>query len=322
MTGLSRREFLTTSTSCAAHIALASAAMPAALRAAWANAPLGKVVAREPFGALEKVSDGIWALISTPLTGDRTTLSNGGIIAGRNGVLAIEGFNTPAGATWLAARAKELTGRWPTHVALTHYHSDHANGVAGYERPDGKPVVRSTEITRGLVLEKNLPADAARTDALHDVTYFSATAPTVVDLGGVTVRVVPRSGHTSSDVSLELDDRNVLFCGDLFWNAMFPNYVDAIPSQLSKSARALRREAAVTYVPGHGALAKQAEFDRYLAMIDEIESAAKQGHAKGQTAAELGASYALPASLGEWTLFNKAFFERAFAAWYKDMEKR
>jgi glyoxylase-like metal-dependent hydrolase (beta-lactamase superfamily II) len=322
MTDLNRREFLTKSSSCAAHIALASVAMPAALRAAWANAPLGKVVAREAFGSLEKVSDGIWALISTPLTGDRTTLSNGGIIAGRNGVLAIEGFNTPAGATWLATRAKELTGRWPTHVALTHYHSDHANGIAGYEQPDVKPVVRSTEATRGLVLERNLPADAARTDALHDVTYFSATEPTVVDLGGVTVRVVPRSGHTSSDVSLELDDRNVLFCGDLFWNAMFPNYVDAIPSQLSKSARALRREKAITYVPGHGALAKQAEFDRYLTMIGEIEATAKRGHEKGQTAAELGASYALPASLGDWVLFNKSFFERAFSSWYRELDTR
>jgi glyoxylase-like metal-dependent hydrolase (beta-lactamase superfamily II) len=322
MTDLSRRAFLTKSSSCAAHIALASVAMPAALRAAWANAPLGRVVAREAFGSLEKVSDGIWALISTPLTGDRTTLSNGGIIAGRSGVLAIEGFNTPAGATWLATQAHELTGRWPTHVALTHYHSDHANGVAGYERPDAKLVVRSTEVTRGLVLEKNLPVDAARTDALKDVVYFSGTELTAIDLGGVTVRVVPRSGHTSSDVSLELDDRNVLFCGDLFWNAMFPNYVDAIPSQLSKSARALKRTKATTYVPGHGALAKEAEFDRYLSMIDEIEAAAKRGHEKGQTAAELGANYALPASLGDWVLFNKVFFERAFTAWYRELDTR
>jgi len=322
MSVLNRRDFLTTSASCAAHIALASAAMPSALRAMWANAPLGPIVAREPFGNLEKVADGIWALISTPLTGDRTTLSNGGIIAGRSGVLAIEGFNMPAGAEWLATRAKELTGKWPTHVALTHYHSDHANGVAGYEKSNAKPVVHSTEVTRGLVLERNLPADAARTDALRDVTYFSAAAPTVVDLGGRTVRVTPRSGHTSSDVSLEIDDPSIVFCGDLVWNAMFPNYVDAVPSRLSVSARALRRKNATTYVPGHGALAKEAEFDRYIAMIDEVERAAKLGHEKGQTAAELGAAYSLPATLGEWTLFNKVFFERAFSAWYKELDKR
>ena len=170
MSTLNRRAFITKSSSCAAHIALASIAMPSAVRAMWANAPLGPVVAREPFGNLEKVADGIWAMISTPLTGDRTTLSNGGIVAGRNGVLAIEGFNMPAGAEWLATRAKELTGKWPTHVALTHYHSDHANGVAGYEKGDTKPVVHTTELTRAQVLEKNLPADPSRTDALKDVT--------------------------------------------------------------------------------------------------------------------------------------------------------
>jgi glyoxylase-like metal-dependent hydrolase (beta-lactamase superfamily II) len=322
MTHINRRDFLSKSTSCAGHIALAAFSAPPALRALWANAPFGPVVAREPFGNLERVAEGIWAMISTPLGGDRTTLSNGGIIAGRSGVLVIEGFNMPAGATWLATRAHELTGRWPTHVALTHYHADHSNGVGGYTRPDSKLVVRSTEVTRGLVLEKNLPADAGRTDALKDVVYFSGTQATVIDLGGRIVRVIPRSGHTSSDVSLEVDDPSVVFCGDLLWNAMFPNYVDAIPTQLSKSVSQLRRQSATIYVPGHGALAKEAEFDRYVAMIDEVEGAARRAREAGRTAAEAGAGYALPGSLGEWTLFNKVFFERAFAAWYRELEKK
>src|SRR5471032_3331638 len=161
MSEVSRREFIGQSVSCAAHLALVAAVMPRALCDMWARPSFGATVAREPFGNLERVSDGVWALISTPLGGDRTTISNGGIIAGRNAVLAIEGFNQPAGAAWLAGKARELTGKWPTHVALTHYHSDHANGVAGYLTPDQHPIVRATETTRGLVLEKNLPADAA-----------------------------------------------------------------------------------------------------------------------------------------------------------------
>jgi glyoxylase-like metal-dependent hydrolase (beta-lactamase superfamily II) len=321
MPTLTRRAFLEQSTSCAAHVALAAVAVPPALRARWAAPRSGAVVAREPFGNLEKISDGVWALISTPLTGDRTTLSNGGIIAGTSGVLAIEGFNMPAGATWLAERAKELTGRWPTHVALTHYHSDHANGVAGYERAESNIVVRATEVTRGLVLERNLPADAERTAALQDVTFFSGSEPTVLDLGGRTVRVVPRSGHTTSDVSLELDDPGIVFCGDLLWNAMFPNYVDAIPTQLSRSARALKRAKQTVYVPGHGSIASAADFDRYLAMIDDVAAAARRAHAAGRSAADAGAAYTIPATLGEWTLFNKVFFERAFAAWYRELGK-
>ena len=54
----------------------------------------------------------------------------------------------------------------------------------------------------------------------------------------------------------------------------------------------------------------------------EALNAARQAHEKSQTAAEAGAGYALPASLGEWTLFNKVFFERAFTAWYRELDKR
>ena len=74
MQPLTRRDFIAHSGTCAAHLALAAVAMPPALRHAWARLPLGEIVAREPFGALEKVADGVWALVSTPLGGDRTTL--------------------------------------------------------------------------------------------------------------------------------------------------------------------------------------------------------------------------------------------------------
>jgi glyoxylase-like metal-dependent hydrolase (beta-lactamase superfamily II) len=316
---LSRRRFLASSGTCAAHIALAAAFAPAVLRDAWARAPLGPVVAREPFGNLEKVADGVWALISTPLGGDRTTLSNGGLIAGRNGVLAIEGFLQPQGAQWLAAKSRELTGRWPTHVAVTHYHADHANGVAGYRTPDAQPPLRATAVTRDLVLEKNLPADASRTDALKDALVLRADAESTLDLGGRTVRIVPRGGHTASDITLELEEPSVVFCGDLVWNGMFPNYVDATPSRLTASVRALRRKRETTYVPGHGALAREADVARYAAVLDEVERAARRARADGVTAADAGARFALPASLGDWTLLNRAFFERAFVAWYREL---
>ena len=321
MSHISRRDFVAQTGSCAAHLALAAAVTPSALRAVWANSSIGETVAAEPFGSLEKVADGIWALISTPLGGDRTTLSNGGLIAGRSGVLAIEGFNQPGGASWLATKARELTGKFPTHVVVTHYHADHANGVAGYVSGDTKevPTVRATERTRDLVIQKNQPSDQARTNTLQAASLLSASSPTTIDLGGRTVRVVPRGGHTDSDVSVEVEDPSVVFTGDLVWNAMFPNYVDAVPTKLAASVKALRRTRNTVYVPGHGALAREAEFDRYVAMLNEVEQAARKARSEGKSAADAGAAYTLPASLGEWTLFNKVFFERAFSAWYKEL---
>ena len=132
------------------------------------------------------------------------------------------------------------------------------------------------------------------------------------------MHVVPRRGHTESDVSLELDDPSIVFCGDLFWNAMFPNYVDALPTQLaSRSAPCAAPDT--IYVPGHGALGKQAEYDRYTAMLAEVERAARAAHTKGTSAADAARRVQPPESLGSWTLFSKAFYNRAFEAWYKEL---
>jgi glyoxylase-like metal-dependent hydrolase (beta-lactamase superfamily II) len=317
---VSRRAFLARTGSCAAHIALAAAVTPPAARALWTAVSSGPVVAQEKFGRLEKIAEGVWALISTPLTGDRTTLANGGIIAGRTGVLAIEGFFQPAGARWLAERARELTGKWPTHVAITHYHADHANGIAGYRTDAQAPAIRATDRTRDDVLQRNQPADPERTASLRDVIELPANEETTLDLGARTVRLIPRAGHTASDLSIEIADPSIVFCGDLVWNAMFPNYVDAEPSKLANAVRALRRNRETTYVPGHGAVAAAGDLTRYQSMLDEIERAAREARAAGLTAADAGAAYALPESLGEWTMFSRAFFERAFAAWYRELE--
>ena len=81
-----RRDFLGHSGSCAAHIGIMAAASPMWSRLKWGSQERFPVDASEPWGRLERISEGIWALVSTPLE-DRTTLCNGGIVAGRAGVV-------------------------------------------------------------------------------------------------------------------------------------------------------------------------------------------------------------------------------------------
>src|SRR5690606_16300548 len=113
----------------------AAAAFLATLEAApaGANPPVRRrrLVAREPWADIHQLADGAWAVISKPLE-DRTTLCNGGIIAGRDAVLVIESFASPRGAAWVAERARELSGRAPDFVLLTHHHGDHTAGLAGF----------------------------------------------------------------------------------------------------------------------------------------------------------------------------------------------
>ena len=136
-----RRSFLKVASACTAHLALMATPFPAAARTLWNGRTRGRVVAQESFGRLERVGEGLWAFVSTPLGGDFTTVCNGGIIAGRDGVLVIEAFQTPEGAGWIAEKARELTGKWPTHVLVTHYHGDHTGGVEGFSSGAGHPAV-------------------------------------------------------------------------------------------------------------------------------------------------------------------------------------
>ncbi|MDH3732026.1 MAG: MBL fold metallo-hydrolase [Gemmatimonadota bacterium] len=314
---LSRREFVVRSGSCAAYLsATAAFAGPTAARL-WA-APRRTVVAQEAWGRIEAVGDGLWALISTPLTGDYTTLSNGGIIRGRNGVLIVEGTASPEGAVWMAEQAKELAGRVPTHVVVTHHHGDHSRGVDGFS---SSPKLHVTESIQDRVtgsFDTGTEPDRARPWA--DVTLIGIDDPTEIDLGGRTAIIRPLDGHTQSDLVVDLPEDGVTWCGDLVWNEMFPNYVDATPSRLSASVDALRADERTVWVPGHGPLADAADMATYQSILDDIGAAARRAAVAGRTAAEAAELYSLPEDVGEWTLFNPGYFERAIGAWMRELE--
>jgi glyoxylase-like metal-dependent hydrolase (beta-lactamase superfamily II) len=346
--GHSRRHFLRVGSACAAHLALMAQPFPLLAREMWSRQTRGRVVAQEPFGRLEAVGDGLWALISTPLGGDYTTVANGGILAGRNGVLAIEAFQTAQGARWMAERAKELTGRWPTHVLVTHYHGDHSRGVDGYslgvsgsspeelagegatglgplargEEPQSDdPSLHVTETTRSLSTRGMSPdASPQLRRRWADVVMVPEEGTSTIDLGERIVSVSPYRGHTASDVTAELPEEGLIWCGDLFWNGMFPNYMDAVPSRLARAVTAIRSAAWSTLVPGHGPLAGPDDLDRYAAVILGVEETARRARREGWTAEEAARRHEIPDSLGDWTLFNPSYFRRAVEAWLREWE--
>ncbi len=318
----SRRSVIAGSVGCAAHLFSSLAAAPASARRRFALRQKGEVVTTEPFARLERLGEGIWALVSTPLEG-RETISNGGIIAGTDGVMVIEGFASVEGAQWLAAQAYELTGRRPTHVVLTHYHGDHSGGLAGYRDDNFVPRVLHTPTTRRL-LQESLSAGDSEAVSPFDVLADEAsvgddTAPIEVDLGGRTVEVSARVGHTPSDLTVKVNDPRVIFCGDLVWNGMFPNYVDAIPTRLWTACNNLLGDRGAIYVPGHGSLGDYDELRAFLDVIESVGEAATAAHERGIPVAKAAGSYQVPADLGEWFMFSPRYYEVAFTAWYREL---
>jgi glyoxylase-like metal-dependent hydrolase (beta-lactamase superfamily II) len=308
-----RRDFIARAASCALHVGLMAAAAPFGVRRAWASQVRFPVVAAEPWGRLEQIADGVWALVSTPLT-DRATFCNGGIVAGRAGVVVVEGFGSEAGARWMVEQATRLSRRRPTHLVITHYHSDHTAGLAGV-RAAGMDVI-ATDVTRDLIRDRNAGTPP---EMLGEMIVLQGRRPTEIDLGDRSLIVVPRRGHTDSDVSIEVPEERVVFCGDLVWNGMFPNYVDASPSRLSQEVRILRAAGAAAYVPGHGPLADASDLDAYIGLLDHVEDAARRALERGLSAEEAGAAYRLPDALDTWTLFSPGYFSRALGAWMAEL---
>ena len=204
----SRRDIIRTtgrmSAGCIAHVTLASACSTADARAQFTRAR-HSVIAETPFAHLDLIASNTWALISTTFDGDRTPYSNGGIIAGRTGVAVVEGFYKPAGAQWLAEHARRLTGRWPTHVVLAHYHTDHSGGLAGYHDEATKPQVYTTARTRNLALAGGpvAPAiDEGLRRAFADVIIIPGDTPQTIDRGGRTLELLPLHGHTDGNIAI------------------------------------------------------------------------------------------------------------------------
>jgi glyoxylase-like metal-dependent hydrolase (beta-lactamase superfamily II) len=316
---IQRRDFVRGALGCIAWLAGGLSLLPWSSLRAFSSTPRFKVVAEEDFARIEQVADGVWAVVSTPLKdGGKhfATTANGGIVAGKDGVLVVEGYYSDEGAAWLARQARTLTGREPTQVVVTHYHADHTRGLGGLseERPDDAAPLRmlTTPKTKQLLIDNDEPV-------VPEGGIADAGDAMSIDLGDRKVRLVPRMGHTASDVTVEIDEPGVVWCGDLVWNGMFPNYVDAIPTHLTAACEAILGREDVIYVPGHGDLGDAAALAPYLGVIRDIGAAARRAIEKGTPAKEAAAAYTLPGSLGEWQMFSADYFERAFVAWEREL---
>ncbi len=308
---MNRRKFIKTS-SCGAYVAGLFALSPAAATRAFAQSK-DNVVATEKWGRIEKINDNMWAMVSTLENNDFTTVCNGGIIAGDKGVLAVETFMQPEGAKWLADWSEKLTGRWPTDIVVTHYHADHSAGARGYDKDGKSPRLWLTEQTEQLINKAN------RVE-LPDVTRLEGKDENKIDLGNRKITIRPRAGHTASDLVIEVSDPNVIWAGDLFFNRMVPNYMDALAKRLTKEVSELARETKTIYVPGHGPVADANDLKLYQELLEMLEAAATAAYKKGTPAQQAGKEFELPEKFKDWYIFAPTVMPRAFAAWYRQLE--
>jgi cyclase len=260
--GFSRRKFIA-STSCFGAFYAAAKLVPLPVLAS--EVASDSRVSQTPlvdkgFAAVRKIGNGLYATISDPSKGP-TTICNGGFLAGKDSALMIEGFTTPAGASF-QMDALRMVSQVPVKGALdTHYHFDHSMGNAFYgangvpiwaHATTAKRIVDSYGPLQGAAKEvalasfekrvKDAKSDMERAHAQSDLNAITsvfqvanatvlalpnhpidpAKLPMSIDLGGMTAVVESYPGHSGTDMIVKVPEQNVVYTGDLLFSGWYP----------------------------------------------------------------------------------------------------
>ena len=144
-------------------------ALGAPLHAARAATP--ETVARDPGARMERLADGVYAIIHDDATHDFPTGAtewphgNTGVVVGDDGVLVVDATYTPSRARADIALIRAVTRLPVRYLVNTHWHGDHTHGNAAYRQAFPNVVVLGATANRDFI-------------ALNQARYpHNATAP-------------------------------------------------------------------------------------------------------------------------------------------------
>ena len=264
---------------------------------------------------------------SQPLTDSLTLLSGPGgnvvVLNGADGKLMGDTFVQPA---WPHLKdALEAIGKAPVKTAIdTHWHFDHSDNNASL-RAAGATLVahantkkRMSETHTLAVL--NLTFAPSHADALPQETFGQNHK---IMMNGETVSLVHiPPAHTDSDIYIHFEKGNVLQCGDVFFNGIYP-YIDdetggSVSGMIAGAAKLLAvAEDNTKVVPGHGALGTKADLAKYREMLMNVRERLQKLKTAGKSVEEAVAAKPLADLDAAWGkgLFNSdTFIQIAYPA--------
>lgn len=188
-------------------------------------------------------------------------MCNGGFLFGKDAALLIEGFVSPAGASFQYEALRTLSPTPIMGAVDTHDHFDHVTGNAFYGNKGislwthasvSKRIFASYGAMQGADKAAFLrPLEARVKNAKDEVAHkhaaelvatmgniFDTVDSTVVgfpnrpldpaklpvkfDLGGVTALIETYPGHSGTELIVRVPEQNVVCAGDLLFNHMYP----------------------------------------------------------------------------------------------------
>lgn len=105
--------------------------LPVQAMLAQSSAPPDTVRARDAGARMERVADGIYAIIHDEATEDWPN-GNTGVVVGDQGVLVVDATYLPSRARADIALIRTVTDKPVRYVVITHLHRDHNGGTSAY----------------------------------------------------------------------------------------------------------------------------------------------------------------------------------------------
>jgi glyoxylase-like metal-dependent hydrolase (beta-lactamase superfamily II) len=99
--------------------------------ALWAGTASAQAPLRDAGARMERVSDGVYAIIHENAT-DQWPHGNTGVILGDDGVLVVDAAYLPSRAKADIALIRRVTDQPIRWLVITHWHFDHNNGISAY----------------------------------------------------------------------------------------------------------------------------------------------------------------------------------------------
>lgn len=234
--------------------------LPALAKSIAADSRISQTpVVDKGFASVRKVGQALYATISDTSKGLQT-MCNGGFLLGKDASLLLEGFVSPAGASFQHETLRTLT-QGPILGALdTHYHFDHVMGNSFYGA-DGigswghagvakriyesygpmqgadktsffAPLEARAKSAKTEVARKHAAEYAATIGNIFGITNSSVLSSpnrpldpaklVNLDLGGLTAIVETHPGHSGTDLIVRVPEQNVVYTGDLLFSHMYP----------------------------------------------------------------------------------------------------
>lgn len=138
--------------------------------------------------------------------------------------------------------------------------------------------------------------------------------PTTLEVGGLTLELVPVTAHTEADLVVHIPAAHVLVTGDVLDEIPFAGH--GRPRRWLRALERLRALEATTIIPGHGPVLGPAHLERAIALWEALLEQAMLAIQRGETAEQRFAEWATTPehqALHD-ALVTDPIGERAFAA--------